>query len=97
VCSYLPLHPTLLTSSSSSLNEITRKGAKSKNTQGSPIKLTSKILAAIPDPQDDDHIYVAEAAGNVKRINIEVGQTSFTFPLFSPCSPFHALTTTNHL
>ena len=36
----------------------------------------AKILAAIADPQDDNCIYVAEAAGNVKRINIEVGQTS---------------------
>jgi hypothetical protein len=80
VRSSLPLSPARLTPNSSSLNEITRKGAKSKNTQGSPIKLTSKILAAFPDPQDDDHIYVAEAAGNVKRINIEVGQTSFTSP-----------------
>jgi hypothetical protein len=57
------------------LNETARKATKSKNTNGSPIKLPSKILAAIPDPRDEDHIYVAEAAGNVKRINVEVGQT----------------------
>jgi hypothetical protein len=82
-----PLAPTPLTRSSSSLNEITRKGAKSKNNQGSPIKLTSKILAVVADPQDDAHIYVAEAAGNVKRINIEVGQTSFTCPLATSRSP----------
>jgi hypothetical protein len=70
------------------LNEAARKGSKSKNTNGSPIKLPSKILAAIPDPQDDNHIYVAEAAGNVKRINIEVGQTSFISALSLP--PTHS-------
>jgi hypothetical protein len=69
---------TPLTCSSSSLNETARKATKSKNTKGSPIKLPSKILAVIPDPQDDNHIYVAAAAGFVKRINIEVGQTSCT-------------------
>jgi hypothetical protein len=30
----------------------------------------------VPDPQDDSQVYIAEAAGNVKRINLEVGQTS---------------------
>ena len=64
-----------LTHASSSLEEITRKASKSKNTKGNLIKLPSKILAAIADPQDANQIYVAEAAGSVKRINIEVGQT----------------------
>ncbi|KAF1844955.1 WD domain-containing protein [Cucurbitaria berberidis CBS 394.84] len=60
----------------SALEQIARKAAKSNNTNGNPIKLPSKILAIIADPQDDNQIYVAEAAGCVKRINIEVGQTS---------------------
>jgi hypothetical protein len=63
------------------LDETARKATKSKNTSGSPIKLPSKILAIAPDPHDEDQIYVAEAAGNVKRINIEVGQTLS----FQPC------------
>lgn len=73
-----PLFLPPLTSNSSALNETARKATKSKNTNGNPIKLPSKVLAVIPDPQDEDHIYIAEAAGNIKRINIEVGQTSFT-------------------
>jgi hypothetical protein len=60
---------------SSALNETARKATKSKNTKGSPIKLPSKILAVIPDPQNEDAVYVAEAAGNVKRVNLKVGQT----------------------
>ncbi|RYN38094.1 hypothetical protein AA0114_g11471 [Alternaria tenuissima] len=63
----------------SSLEETARKAAKSKNTKGTPIKLPSKILAAIADPQDDNCIYVAEAAGNVKRINIETSKVAATF------------------
>jgi hypothetical protein len=56
----------------SALEETARKAAKSKNTKGDPIKLPSKILAATADPQDENQIYVAEAAGSVKRVNLEV-------------------------
>jgi NADPH-dependent curcumin reductase CurA len=66
---------SLLTRCRSALEEEARKAAKSNNTLGAPIKTLSKILAAIPDPHDDDHIFVAGAAGTVKHINIEVGQT----------------------
>lgn len=59
---------------SSALNEEARKATKSKNTRGSPIKLPSKILAVVSDPQNEDAVYVAEAAGNVKRVNLKVGQ-----------------------
>lgn len=75
--------PTL-TGSSSALNETARKAAKSKNDKGSPFKLPSKILAVVPDLQDDNQIYIAEAAGNVKRVNIEVGQTSVPLPQTPP-------------
>lgn len=71
------LHAFFLIVCRSALNETARKATKSKNTKGKPIKLPSKILAAAPDPHDDTQIYVAEAAGNIKRINIEVGQTCF--------------------
>ncbi|KAF1835202.1 WD domain-containing protein [Decorospora gaudefroyi] len=62
----------------SSLEETARKAAKSKNTKGSPIRLPSKILAIIADPQDEDQVYVAEAAGSVKRINIETSKVTAT-------------------
>ncbi|KAI4689256.1 uncharacterized protein J4E88_002606 [Alternaria novae-zelandiae] len=63
----------------SSLEETARKAAKSKNTKGNPLKLPSKILALTADPHDENHIYVAEAAGNVKRINIETNKVAATF------------------
>ena len=49
-----------------------RKAAKAKNKHGNPLKLSSKILAAIGDPTDDGAVYVAEAAGEVKRVALEV-------------------------
>lgn len=60
---------------SSYLNESARKASKSKNTKGNPFKLPSKILAVASDPEDPGQIYIAEAAGTVKRIKLEVGQT----------------------
>jgi hypothetical protein len=62
--------------SSSALNETARKASKSKNTKGNPVKLPSKVLALAADPHDEDAVYIAEAAGNVKRIKLEVGQLS---------------------
>lgn len=70
-------------SRSSALNESARKASKSQNTKGNPVKLPSKILAVAADPQDEGQIYVAEAAGNVKRLNLEVGQLHILSP--QPC------------
>jgi len=56
------------------LNESARKASKSKNSKGNPVRLPSKILAVAPDPEDVGQVYVAEAAGNLKRIRLEVGQ-----------------------
>ncbi|KAF7194279.1 putative WD repeat-containing protein [Pseudocercospora fuligena] len=56
-----------------------RKAAKSKNKHGDPIKLPSKILNAIADPQDEKSVYVAEAAGEVKRVNLENGKIKRIF------------------
>lgn len=61
---------------SSALNETARKASKSSNAHGNPVKLPSKLLALVADPQHQDAIYVAEAAGTVKRVNLEVGQLS---------------------
>ncbi|CAI6333849.1 unnamed protein product [Periconia digitata] len=69
----------------SALNETARKASKSKNTKGSPIKLPSKLLAVAPDPQHGAQIYVAEAAGCVKRIMLETGETIKTFT--GPAAP----------
>ncbi|PVI03938.1 WD40 repeat-like protein [Periconia macrospinosa] len=74
----------------SALNETARKAAKSKNTKGGPIKLSSKLLAAAVDPQHGaTQIYVAEAAGCVKRIMLETGETIKTYS--GPIAPLTSL------
>lgn len=57
---------------SDSLATTERKAKKAKNKYGDPIRLPSKILAVENDPFDDGAVYVAEAAGEVKRIVLEV-------------------------
>jgi hypothetical protein len=53
---------------SDSLVSEERKAAKAKNKLGRPIKLSSKLLAVTPDPFDERAVYVAEAAGEVRRV-----------------------------
>lgn len=57
---------------SDSIATTERKAVKSKNKFGKPIRLHSKILAAIPDPESGDAIHVAEAAGSIKCVVLEV-------------------------
>lgn len=50
-----------------------RKAAKASNKNGDPLPMKSKILAAIPDPANSSSsIFIAESAGYVRRVNIEV-------------------------
>ena len=59
-----------------------RKASKAQNKLGRPIKLSSKLLAVTADPFDERAVYVAEAAGEVRRVVLEVSfLQSF---LFSP-------------
>jgi hypothetical protein len=60
-----------------SISESTRKSGKSKNEAGDPIRLQSKLLAVIADPFDKGAVYVAEAAGTVKRIVLAVSDSPF--------------------
>ncbi|KAI6894009.1 hypothetical protein D0869_15110 [Hortaea werneckii] len=48
-----------------------RKAAKAKNKHGDPIKLSSKLLAVHVDHGDNEAVYVAEAAGDVKKITLD--------------------------
>lgn len=50
-----------------------RRVAKSGNKNGNPIVLQSKILSAIADPFSTSCIYIAESAGCVRKVDIEVG------------------------
>jgi hypothetical protein len=58
-----------------------RKANKAQNKLGRPIKLSSKLLAVTADPFDERAVYVAEAAGEVRRVVLEV---SFGTLLISP-------------
>ncbi|KAF2016489.1 WD domain-containing protein [Aaosphaeria arxii CBS 175.79] len=78
-----------------SIEESARKATKSKNTRGNPVKLPSKILAIVRDPKHDGSVYVAEAAGSVKQINIESGSISATFS--GPTAPLTSLAVSSKL
>lgn len=58
---------------SQSLAETSRKAAKSHNEHGAPIRLKSKILAVVADPTREGTVYLAESAGQVRRLVLDVG------------------------
>ena len=65
--------------SSASQAEQERKALKSKNDFGNPIVMKSKILAAILDPhRAQSSVFVAEAAGSVRHIDLPVGKKLHT-------------------
>ncbi|KAG0154919.1 hypothetical protein PDIDSM_492 [Penicillium digitatum] len=74
---------------SASLDEQERKDAKSQNTNGNPIRLQGKILAAHPDPWNTGSIYVAQSTGTVRRIILATGETARAFT--GPVSPITSL------
>ncbi|ROT42344.1 WD domain-containing protein [Sodiomyces alkalinus F11] len=48
------------------------RAKKEENTFGDPIRISSKVLAVIPDPaQPYNSIFTAESGGRVSRINVE--------------------------
>lgn len=51
-----------------------RRAAKSGNKNGDPIKLTSKILDVAVDPLSPACLFVAESAGCIRKVNVEVGE-----------------------
>ncbi|KAL5002578.1 WD40-repeat-containing domain protein [Aspergillus recurvatus] len=73
----------------SALDEQKRKEAKSSNTNGSPIRLQSKILAVQPDPFDFGSVYVAQSGGTVMKIVLATGETTSIFK--GPTAPVTSL------
>ena len=63
---------------SHSVTETRRRALKSKNKKGNPIRLPSKVLALIADPQDAGAVYVAESGGTARRLVLDVGEASST-------------------
>ncbi|KAL8933173.1 MAG: hypothetical protein Q9211_005923 [Gyalolechia sp. 1 TL-2023] len=60
---------------SHSLAESKRKSRKSKNKNGAPIRVPSKILAVIADPSHPTNaVFVAESAGNVRRVALDTDE-----------------------
>lgn len=64
---------------SDSLAKDQRKAAKAQNKLGRPIKLASKLLAVTADPFDERAVYVAESAGEVRRVVLEVSLGGFFY------------------
>ncbi|KAF2742967.1 WD40 repeat-like protein [Sporormia fimetaria CBS 119925] len=72
------------------LDNSARKAAKSKNKHGDPIQLPSKILAVIKDPRNGGgKVFVAEAAGCVKGVDLETKKILTTFT--GPTAPLTSL------
>ncbi|KAK2791870.1 hypothetical protein FQN52_004311 [Onygenales sp. PD_12] len=73
-----------------SIEESRRKAEKASNTNGNPIRLQSKLLAIAADPFTSASVYVAESAGLLRKVVLEVGKTAAiykgpTAPLTSLC------------
>jgi len=65
-----------------------RRAAKSGNKNGNPIVLQSKILGAVEDPFSPACIWIAESAGCVRNVNVEVGMLALSDAvLYSLSSP----------
>ncbi|KAL3481901.1 WD40-repeat-containing domain protein [Aspergillus californicus] len=73
----------------SALDDQRRKDIKSNNTNGSPIRLQSKILAVQADPLNAGSVYVAQSGGTVRKIVLETGQTAAIFK--GPTAPVTSL------
>lgn len=70
---------------SDSLAESERKSLKSKNKNGSPVRLRSKILAVTADPScPRNAIFVATSGGNVIRVMVDVGEVSVSLSSHLP-------------
>ncbi|KAL2759740.1 hypothetical protein ACRALDRAFT_1079262 [Sodiomyces alcalophilus JCM 7366] len=68
------------------------RAKKEENTFGDPIRISSKVLAVIPDPaRPDTSIFTAESGGRVSRINIET--RSITAKYLGPTTPLTCVTT----
>lgn len=70
-----------------SISETSRRAAKSRNENGRPIRLPSKILAVTADPTTSSSsaaVYVAESAGTARRVLLDVGALQLLrCPLFA--------------
>ncbi|KAF2640748.1 WD domain-containing protein [Massarina eburnea CBS 473.64] len=73
----------------SAINEEARKASKANNTKGKPVKLPSKLLAVVADPENEEGVFVAEAAGTVKRVLLENGEIAKTYS--GPTAPLTSL------
>ncbi|KAL4888760.1 quinon protein alcohol dehydrogenase-like superfamily [Aspergillus ambiguus] len=61
------------------LDEQKRKDTKSRNTNGDPIRLQSKILAVQAHPVHPGAVFVAQSAGTVRRVILETGETAAVY------------------
>ncbi|PLN84290.1 WD repeat protein [Aspergillus taichungensis] len=71
------------------LEEQNRKDTKSLNTDGSPIRLQSKILAVQADPVNAGVVFVAQSGGTVRKIILETGEIAAVFK--GPTAPITSI------
>ncbi|KAI7235294.1 WD domain-containing protein [Hortaea werneckii] len=72
-----------------------RKAAKAKNKHGDLIKLPSKLLAVHVDHANDGTVYVAEAAGDVKKINLDTKEVKRISSTQTASAPLTCLATSS--
>ncbi|KAF9870531.1 WD repeat protein [Colletotrichum karsti] len=53
-----------------------QRAKKEENAFGNPLRLTSKVLAVIPDPRKPQTVFTAESGGRVSRIDTETRSIS---------------------
>lgn len=74
-----------------------RKAAKSGNKNGDPIPLPSKVLNVISDPRSPaTSIYIAESAGNVRRVNVQVSTGDEIYVIRAALTPMLCRQTTSN-
>ncbi|KAM5471814.1 hypothetical protein MauCBS54593_003220 [Microsporum audouinii] len=61
------------------LENAERKREKSKNSNGGPIKLQSKILAITADPTRGDAVFLAESSGAARQLMLETGESAAVY------------------
>ncbi|KAK2832022.1 hypothetical protein FQN49_006931 [Arthroderma sp. PD_2] len=65
--------------STAQLENAERKRLKSKNSNGEPIKLQSKVLAIAADPTRGDAVFLAESSGTARRLVLETGESAAVY------------------
>ncbi|TDZ58455.1 putative WD repeat-containing protein [Colletotrichum trifolii] len=71
-----------------------QRAKKKENAFGNPLRMSSKVLAVIPDPKKPQTaVYTAESGGRVSRVDVETRTTTAKYT--GPSTPVTCLATTS--